>query len=279
MVSFRIVQNDKLTNTALLLSDQNSIVGSFVACTRWDGLDKISAKDDIEFYGSVLSQIENTMNFVKKHMSNGWIKEGKVTRREIPEYDLDALREAIINAEAHRSYLRRGTNIELGFYDDRIEIVSVGGISRDKSIEDLLKEPISERRNPLLCDIFSRLDFMERRGSGIEKIKQAYANDKKKPKFSVIGEVFKVVFYSRLYNEKSSNNHPKIIRKSSENTPKDTILEYIRTNKTVTKKQLMADVGLTEGQIKYTLLELKKNNKIQANGKGKSTSYTIKRNK
>ena len=43
------------------------------------------------------------MEFIKKHMSNGWVKEGgKLARRTIPEYDLDAMREALINAEAHR---------------------------------------------------------------------------------------------------------------------------------------------------------------------------------
>ena len=113
-------------------------------------------------------------------MSNGWVKEGgKLARRTIPEYDLDAMREAIINAEAHRSYLMRGTNVELAFYDDRIEIVSCGTIGNGKTLEELLKRPTSQRRNQLVCDIFSRLDFMERRGSGIKKILLAYENDER----------------------------------------------------------------------------------------------------
>ena len=119
--SFGLLSGEKLTNAALLYSDQNPVVGSFVSCTRWNGLDKLSAKDDIEFYGSILNQIDNAMEFIKKHMSNGWVKEGgKLARRIIQEYDLDAMREALINAEAHRSYLMRGTNVELAFYDDRI---------------------------------------------------------------------------------------------------------------------------------------------------------------
>lgn len=132
-------------------------------------------------------------------MSNGWVKEGKLARREISEYDLDAMREALINAEAHRSYLMRGTNIELGFYDDRIEIVSCGSIGNGRSIEELLERPMSQRRNQLVCDIFSRLDFMERRGSGIEKIYEAYERDEKKPKFEIFNDIFVVTFYSRLY--------------------------------------------------------------------------------
>jgi len=205
--SFGLLNGEKLTNAALLYSDQNPVVGSFISCTRWDGLDKLSAKDDIEFYGSILEQIDNAMEFIKKHMSNGWVKEGgKLARRTIPEYDLDAMREAIINAEAHRSYLMRGTNVELAFYDDRIEIVSCGTIGNGKTLEELLKRPTSQRRNQLVCDIFSRLDFMERRGSGIKKILLAYENDEKKPKFEIIGDVFIVTFYSRLYRNVERND-------------------------------------------------------------------------
>ena len=210
LISFNLLKDDKLTNAALLLSDQNPVVGSFVSCTRWNGLEKISAKDDIEFYGSVLEQIDNSMEFIKKHMSNGWIKEGKLARKEIPEYDLDALREALINAEAHRQYLMRGTNIEVGFYNDRIEIISCGGLESRRKLEDFLKKPTSTRRNQLVCDIFSRLDFMERRGSGIAKIFQAYKNDEKQPKIELFDDIFCVTFYSRLYSDVTSEKIQKV---------------------------------------------------------------------
>lgn len=273
LISFNLLKDDKLTNAALLLSDQNPVVGSFVACTRWNGLEKISAKDDIEYYGSILEQIDNSMEFIKKHMSNGWVKEGgKLARREIPEYDLDALREALINAEAHRQYLMRGTNIELGFYNDRIEIVSCGGLESRRKLEDFLKKPTSTRRNQLVCDIFSRLDFMERRGSGIAKIFQAYKEDEKKPKIEIFDDIFCVTFYSRLYSDETSEKHPKNIRKN----PKNLIFEYIKENEKTSKKYIIEDLELTEGQVKHALKILKEQDKIESIGKGKKTYYIIK---
>lgn len=273
LISFNLLKDDKLTNAALLLSDQNPVVGSFIACTRWNGLEKISAKDDIEYYGSILEQIDNSMEFIKKHMSNGWVKEGgKLARREIPEYDLDALREALINAEAHRQYLMRGTNIELGFYNDRIEIISCGGLESRRKLEDFLKKPTSTRRNQLVCDIFSRLDFMERRGSGIAKMFQAYNEDEKKPKIEVFDDIFCVTFYSRLYLDETSEKHPKNIRKN----PKDLILEYIKENEKTSKKYIIQDLELTEGQVKHALKSLKEQDKIESIGKGKKTYYIIK---
>ena len=94
MISYNLIQNDKLTNTAILFSDQNTNKSSFIACTRWEGLDKDIAKDDVEYYGSVLEHIDNALEFVKKHASFGWIREGgKAAHTNIAEYDLESVRE------------------------------------------------------------------------------------------------------------------------------------------------------------------------------------------
>ena len=139
-------------------------------------------------------------------MSNGWTRVGEIRRKNIPEYDLNAIREAVINAEAHRQYIFQGAQIELSMYDDRIEIISFGGIDFGYTLEELLSEHYSTRRNPLICDIFSRLDYMERRGSGIQKIYEAYEKDTKKPHFEILrNNIFRVTFYSRLYKDTQKN--------------------------------------------------------------------------
>lgn len=102
LVSYELIKDNKLTNAAILFSDQNTNKDSFIACTRWNGLQKIIAKDDIEYHGSILDQIDKAIEFVKKHMSVGWVREGKPARRNIEEYSLDAIRE--------RNYKCRGTS-------------------------------------------------------------------------------------------------------------------------------------------------------------------------
>ena len=301
--SFGLLSGEKLTNAALLYSDQNPVVGSFISCTRWNGLDKLSAKDDIEFYGSILDQIDNAMEFIKKHMSNGWVKEGgNLARRTIPEYDLDAMREALINSEAHRSYLMRGTNVELAFFDDRIEIVSCGKIGNGKSLEELLKRPTSQRRNQLVCDIFSRLDFMERRGSGIKKIFQAYENDEKKPKFEIIDDVFIVTFYSRLYRDISKNVdvNVKSVDENIENVDVNTknvdvsmvmrdikqkypklrknyidIIEIIYENSNITQEEIALKLGKSKNSIYRNLKVLKEMELVERIGSDKKGHWKI----
>lgn len=97
LISFGLIKNDKLTNAAVLFSDQNINRSSFISCTRWNGTEKIIAKDDTEYNGSILNQIQNAIDFIKKHISTGWQRNGELAREIVHEYDLSALREAIIN--------------------------------------------------------------------------------------------------------------------------------------------------------------------------------------
>ena len=280
--SFELISKDnRLTNAAVLFSDQNNHTGSFISCTRWDGLEKIDAKDDIEYYGSIISQIKNTMEFVKKHMSNGWTRTGEVRRKNIPEYDLEAVREAVINAESHRQYLFRGAQIEFGMYDDRIEIMSFGGIDFGYTLEELLSKHLSSRRNPLICDIFSRLDYMERRGSGIKKIMDAYAKDKKKPKFEIIGKnTFCVTFYSRLYKEKNDTAND-----TANDTLNDTvklnktemkILEIIIKNPSITQDEIAKEMNIAIITVKRNTNKLKEKGIIERVGADKNGHWEIK---
>ena len=103
-------------------------------------------------------------------MKKKWHKSG-VYRVDKPDYDLDAIREAIVNALIHRDYSRVGCEVTIDLYQDRLEITSPGGMISGEKLELNTHSSIpSERRNPFLADIFSRMGFMERRGSGLNKI-------------------------------------------------------------------------------------------------------------
>lgn len=142
------------------------------------------------------------------------------------------------------------------------------------TIEEILETPTSNRRNSLICDIFWRLGYMGRRGSGIVKILEAYKNDEIKPTFKITENIFSITFYSRFHEE----NYKHI--KTSENIRKNIkaqILDYIGLQGKATKKYIMLDLSLTEGQVKHTIKVLNQENKIEVLGKGKGTYYTIKK--
>ena len=103
-----------------------------------------------------------------------WKKTG-TGRVDMPDYPSESVHESIVNALVHRDYMIQGSEIHVDMYDDRLEIVSPGGMPDGKRIQDLnINDVSSIRRNPIICDMFSRLKLMERRGSGLRKIIDRY---------------------------------------------------------------------------------------------------------
>lgn len=178
-VSWGIINEDgKLTNAGALLADESPIRQSRIFCTRWNGLDMTSglgeAIDDVELEGCVIGQLQDAVSFVRNNSHKKWWKEDDY-REELPDYPERAVTEAIANAIIHRDYLQIGSEIHIDMYDNRLEIYSPGGMLDGKLIQQLNPLTIpSKRRNPLLADFFSRLGLMERRGSGMKKIMDAY---------------------------------------------------------------------------------------------------------
>ncbi len=174
-----IDENGTLTNAGALLADDSPIRQSRIFCTRWNGLTMTSglgeALDDAELEGSVIGQLQDAVAFIRNNSHKRWWKESD-HREELPDYPERAVTEVICNAIIHRDYQELGSEIHIDIYDDRMEVYSPGGMIDGRLIQQLnpLSVP-SKRRNPLLADFFSRLDLMERRGSGMKKILGEYA--------------------------------------------------------------------------------------------------------
>lgn len=193
LVYFGIVNEDGcLTNAGVLLVDDSPIRWSRLFCTRWNGLNKsggtVDALDDAEYSGSVISLIEDGEAFIKRNAKKMWKKTSN-SRIEMPEYVERSYHEALVNALVHRDYLVNGSEVHIDIYDDRMEIYSPGGMPDGSVIQE--RDPLSvpsTRRNPVLADVFNRLGYMERKGSGVEKIISGYEfqvnySEEKKPSF------------------------------------------------------------------------------------------------
>lgn len=124
----------------------------------------------------------------------------------MPEYPEQAVQEALVNALIHRDYMELGSEVHIDIYDDRMEIYSPGGMFDGSIVQDLDTDHIaSKRRNPVIADIFSRMYFMERRGSGFRKIKADYRcavnyRSEVKPLFRSTPTSFFVTLYNLNYN-------------------------------------------------------------------------------
>ena len=209
-ISLELMTKDKkVTNAGLLLSDQGILRHSRIFCTRWKGLVKGTigdAIDDKEYNGSIISLLENAETFIKNNSHMSWKISG-MKRIEATDYPLRAIREAIVNAIIHRDYQIVGSEIHIDMFDNRLEITSPGGMIDGSFIQNLDITKISSmRRNRVISDIFNRLHFMERRGSGLSRIIESYNDFAVKPEFSSDVSSFKVIFPNRSYVQENSVN-------------------------------------------------------------------------
>ena len=207
--SFDIRDNHgKLTNAGALLADDSPVRHSRLFCTRWNGLDKsggmVDALDSAEYSGSLIILLNEGVSFVKRNMKTRWKKTAN-SRIEMPDYCERSVFEALVNALIHRDYLILGSEVHIDIYDDRLTISSPGGMADGTRIQERdITNISSTRRNPVLADVFARLGYMERQGSGFKKITEAYyaAHNYRaelEPKFYSDGTSFQVTLYNLNY--------------------------------------------------------------------------------
>lgn len=216
LISLELVTAEgNITNAGLLLSDQGLLTQSRIFCTRWKGLVKGSvngdAIDDKEYTGSIISLLENAESFIKNNSKISWEIQN-MKRVENEEYPVRAIREAIVNAIIHRDYQIVGSEIHIDMFDDRLEITSPGGMIDGSFIQELDITKISSiRRNRVISDIFNRLNFMERRGSGLIRIMESYNDSALKPVFISDNSTFKVIFPKKSFVEKQAETSGNIV--------------------------------------------------------------------
>jgi ATP-dependent DNA helicase RecG len=143
------------TNLGLLLSDQCVHTVKFAV---YEGASKAQFKDRREFAGSLLKQLNDVFEFIDRYNRNRSEIDGlhRIDRRDYP---VEAVREALLNALVHRDYsFSDGTLISI--FDDRIEFVSIGGLVRGITMDDMMLG-ISVARNRNLANVLYRLTLIE----------------------------------------------------------------------------------------------------------------------
>jgi ATP-dependent DNA helicase RecG len=140
-----------------------------VTCALYKGKEKVDVLDRKDFNEDVLSSIEAAMVFLKQHMPVRYEFTGELKRREVPELPFEALREAVVNAVCHRDYFERGANVMVEIFDDRVEISNPGGLPKGLTPGEFGKRSVT--RNPNIANLLHRLDYMEKMGTGIARMR------------------------------------------------------------------------------------------------------------
>ncbi len=187
-----------VTGVLLLTSEPTQwLANAYIQCVAYSGVERNADEqmDASDFNGPLDQQINGAFEFVRKNMRIEATK--KVGRVDIPQYDLGAVFEAIVNAIAHRDYSMSGRRIRVHMFADRLEIFSPGALPNSLTIDGLMENTVT--RNETIVNLLSRYynareeagrqALIERRGEGVPKIIKASKElSGKEPEYRLIDD-------------------------------------------------------------------------------------------
>lgn len=141
-----------------------------IKMVRFNGIEAFDIIDKLFSHKSFFKLIKEFDNFFDMNTRLGGTVKGW-ERVAIPEYPIEAVREAFINAIAHRDYTLTGGCITFYIYDDRIEIASPGKLPYPLTVNKLGLDIIPRHRNKNICAILEKTKYMEHVGTGITRMR------------------------------------------------------------------------------------------------------------
>ena len=164
---------------------------AYVTCQLGRGMTQVRVLSRKDFDGGMVADIEDAMRFVEQNTRLAYRIES-LRRQNIPEYPMEAVREAITNAVMHRDWLFHGANVFVQLYTNRIEVSSPGALPNGMTVADLGRKAV--RRNPLIAALLHRIGAIEKAGTGIRRIRDsATAGGYPEPTFDA-GSFVRVTF-------------------------------------------------------------------------------------
>jgi len=247
------------THAALLLSDQCE---HSIKCAVYEGTGKTKFKARKEFFGSILKQMDEAYEYVSLNNNLNSTFEG-LKRIDHPDYPPEAIREALLNAVIHRDYDYSGSII-INIYEDRMEFVSLGGLVKGITVTDIMNG-VSQPRNPIIADVFYRLELIESYGTGIRKIFESYSGAPRKPEIQHASASFVLTL-------------PKMTARTEAVTKDDSkqeILRLITAQGEISRKDIETDLSVPKHIAIKLLNGLIKERKIRKSGQAKAIRYLL----
>jgi len=229
--------------------------------------------DRKEITGGLFEIVDQVMDFVRLYAKVAYRFTGKPQREEIYEYPFEAIREAVINSIMHKDYFEHGHNNILKFFPDRIQIENIWSKPR----RFVLGKTIF-RRNHQIADLFSRIHFGEKLGSGLQRMRDfCDAENAPFPEIDFTETHFYITFrpsreYLKFAGEKAAEETIEV----SLNERQRKALAYLRENVFITTRIFAGLAGVSERQARYDLNDLMKKNLIVAEGATTARKYRLR---
>ena len=265
MRTFNIIDEDGLyTNLGLLLSEQ---CPHTIKAAVFEGSTKAIFKDRFEFSGSLLKQMKDVYSFLNRYNRTNSEITG-LKRTDTREYPEIALREALLNSIVHKEYSYSSSTL-ISVFDDKIEIVTIGGLTKGLSEDDIMLG-VSILRNRNLTNIFYRLKLIEAYGTGIPKIIESYNEYNVKPKIEISSNAFKITLPNTLKEKSISKLEKNLSDKEY------LIVNMLKENEYIKRTDIEKNLSISSSMAIKLLRNMVDNLVIEKIGKGKNVIYRLK---
>lgn len=283
--NLRILTEDGMTNAgALLFSKQIAkfFLQASLTCALFQGTTKTKVLDQATYQGSIRENYDDAMSYLLSHLNTEYvIKSGP--REEILELPEEALREAVLNAIAHRDY-RSTAYIQIHIFHDRLEIVNPGGLVSGLKLKDLGR--VSRPRNLLLFSLMARMDLVEQIGSGIKRIRSAVRDyGLEPPLIEADADWFTITFRRKPQDEAIERKRQKPVAVSPSDAVRNEgvsegvsegvigLLEFIRNKPGQRTPQISKATGVPIKTLERWVKKLRVEGKIEFRGSPKTGGY------
>ena len=230
----------------------------------------------VSFRGRYFKRVQNSNHQLNlSEISDMHLKTFNITgnpqREERWEYPLNAIREIIINMVVHRDYMHYGDS-SVKVFDHHIEFFNPGALPQSISIEQLLSgDYTSQARNKKVSSIFKEAGVIEKYGSGIKRIQNAFLNyGLEAPVFENFQHGFRVIVSTQTVQKTVQKTVEKTVEKTDE-----LILNLIKSDSRITTKAIQQRTGLSRRGIEWQIQKLKDQKIINRIGPDKGGHWEI----
>ena len=242
---------------ACLVADKNDFSG--IDIVRFGkSIDEILDRELTEKC-SVLKMYDSAIALFKKYYQ--YEKIDGIERKLIELVPEKAFREAVANALVHRTWDTKA-HIRIEFYADKIVVTSPGGLPAGISENEYLNGRLSIFRNPILCTVFFRLRLVEKFGTGIRRIKEAYKESLLQPHFSVSENSIQVELPLLTYTPQLT-------------TDEKIVYDVLSKGLQLSSRELSEKTGFSKDKVIRLSASLLEKKYIQVLGKGRGTKYCL----
>jgi ATP-dependent DNA helicase RecG len=268
----KLIISGKLTNAAIMLfgnDPQKYFINALVRVGRFK--DETTIIGDRHIGGNLFKQIEEAEEAIKNFINVRYEITGEqLTRKNIWDYPLEAIREALLNAVIHRDYFKYNVQTQIKIFNDWMWFFNIGGLPEGITLEQLKTTHPSVARNPLIVHIFYLAGLIEEYGSGIGRIMDSLRETNlPEPELKEEFAGFSLYMRKDYYTEER-------LREIGLNDKQIKAVMYVKEKGKITNREYQ-ELNFVSNKTAYLeLSDIIKKNIFSVEGSGRTVAYNLK---